>query len=88
MNSNYRALLTLTKFSGQLKEKELIDFAAFFLWADDRDLSMILKSIRRRPTFIRVLFDNLQAKRTAAKTKDPKKWNQILEEEVAFLNQE
>lgn len=84
--TNLERLLVRVKFSQQLTEEELTDFAAFFLWADDRDLGVVVDAISRQPSFIQTLYKNLQAKQQAAKSQDPEAWNRILESEVNSLS--
>lgn len=84
--TNLKRLLIRTRFSQQLTDDELKEFVAFFLWADDRDLAVVVEAISRQPSFIRTLYKNLQAKRQATKTQDPEAWNRILESEVNSLS--
>ncbi len=85
MTTYLHRVIKLVKHSGQLSEPELVEFTAALLWADDQELSSVLRFISQYPYSIRWLFENLKAKQEALKFQDQNAWDQILKQEVAWM---
>lgn len=84
--TNLQRLVAYAQASKTFSKKELENFAAFFLFADDQDLSPVVTVLERHPGLARALYQNLVAKQQAARAEDKNAWDKILEDEIKTIS--